>query len=64
MLRSHRADDAPFDIAVAGISAAGDNRLVEAYAAAGATWWLEAIFSIRGSTEKMLARISAGPPVI
>lgn len=64
ILRSHRADDSPFDIAVDGISPASDHRLVQAYAAAGATWWLEAIFGMRGSTEEMLARINAGPPVI
>lgn len=61
-LRSHRADDTPFDVAVDGISSAGDREHARAYAEAGATWWLEAIFGSRGSEEELLARIAAGPP--
>jgi alkanesulfonate monooxygenase SsuD/methylene tetrahydromethanopterin reductase-like flavin-dependent oxidoreductase (luciferase family) len=62
VLRSHRADDAPCDVAVDGVSSPGDHELVREYAEAGATWWLEAIFGARGSDDEMLARISAGPP--
>jgi alkanesulfonate monooxygenase SsuD/methylene tetrahydromethanopterin reductase-like flavin-dependent oxidoreductase (luciferase family) len=66
VLRSRRANDAPFDapfdVAVDGVSPAGGAGLARAYAQAGATWWLEAIFGSRGSDEEMLARISAGPP--
>ncbi|NTV64507.1 MAG: LLM class flavin-dependent oxidoreductase, partial [Oscillochloris sp.] len=45
------------------VSEEGEPGLVRAYAEAGATWWLEAIFGSRGSDDDMLARISAGPPI-
>lgn len=53
---------ASYDIALAGLSAAGDNRLPHAYADAGATWWLESIHGLRGSFTEMKARVAAGPP--
>jgi alkanesulfonate monooxygenase SsuD/methylene tetrahydromethanopterin reductase-like flavin-dependent oxidoreductase (luciferase family) len=58
----HRASAVPCEVAVDGVSPAGDPSLPAAYARAGATWWLEAIFLSRGSAEEMLARVSAGPP--
>lgn len=61
-LRQHRAGATPLEVVVDGASPAGDPTLPEAYARAGATWWLEAIFLSRGSAEEMLTRISAGPP--
>jgi alkanesulfonate monooxygenase SsuD/methylene tetrahydromethanopterin reductase-like flavin-dependent oxidoreductase (luciferase family) len=62
VLREARGGAAPCEVAVDGISSAGDRALPEAYARAGATWWLEAIFGSRGSLDEMLARVSAGPP--
>ncbi len=62
LLRQHRGDGPPLEVVVDGVSAAGDRALPAAYAEAGATWWLEAIFGARGSIEEMLARVSAGPP--
>lgn len=62
VLRQHRASALPFEVAVDGVSPSGDPSLPEAYARAGATWWLEAIFLSRGSAEEMLARVGAGPP--
>ncbi|NJN19261.1 MAG: LLM class flavin-dependent oxidoreductase [Oscillochloris sp.] len=62
-LRSFRNNHAPFAIAVDGVSVAGDATLPHAYAQAGATWWLEAIFGSRGTITEMLARVNAGPPV-
>jgi hypothetical protein len=34
----------------------------EEYAAAGATWWLEAVHDWRGGPDEMLAFVQAGPP--
>lgn len=33
-----------------------------AYAAVGATWWLENVHDLRGSVEQMLALVRRGPP--
>lgn len=70
----HRVVDAPFDVAVPGETdpgdpAAGDE--VRAHAAAGATWWVEAVHPWRFGYEdggawparEMAARVAAGPPV-
>jgi alkanesulfonate monooxygenase SsuD/methylene tetrahydromethanopterin reductase-like flavin-dependent oxidoreductase (luciferase family) len=61
-IKSHRVDEGPFDIAVDGCTRPRATELVAEYAAAGATWWFEAIFGTRGSHEEMLQRIMAGPP--
>jgi hypothetical protein len=52
----------PFDVAVDGVSEPGQSSLVQEYADAGATWWFESLFGLRGSLKDMLARIKAGPP--
>jgi probable F420-dependent oxidoreductase len=52
----------PFDIAVKGASAGPGDSVPDAYAEAGATWWLENIHERRGSHAGMLERIKAGPP--
>lgn len=62
-LRSYRTSDSPPAVAVDGVTDASERNLPNAYAQAGATWWLEAIFGSRGSPEEMLARVNAGPPV-
>jgi probable F420-dependent oxidoreductase len=49
-----------FDVAVLGQSDLGDP---EAYARAGATWWLENIHDRRGSHDEVLALVASGPPV-
>jgi alkanesulfonate monooxygenase SsuD/methylene tetrahydromethanopterin reductase-like flavin-dependent oxidoreductase (luciferase family) len=61
-IRRHRTTDAPFEVAVDGYSEAGDPTLPRAYAAAGATWWLESIHGMRGPLDEMIARVEAGPP--
>lgn len=58
-----RSDDAPFDVAVTSVSDVGDPSRVRAYEAAGATWWFECVFPLRGSEAEMLERVAAGPPV-
>ena len=61
-IQHHRMLDTPFDVAVDGYSGPGDPALPRAYEAAGATWWLESIHSMRGLLEEMMARVEAGPP--
>ncbi len=61
-IRRYRTTDAPFEVAVDGYSEAGDPTLPRAYAAAGATWWLESIHGMRGPHDEMMARVEAGPP--
>jgi alkanesulfonate monooxygenase SsuD/methylene tetrahydromethanopterin reductase-like flavin-dependent oxidoreductase (luciferase family) len=63
VIRSQRTSSEPFDVAITGVTAPGDSDLSKAYAAAGATWWLECLFGLRGSVGEMLARVQAGPPV-
>jgi alkanesulfonate monooxygenase SsuD/methylene tetrahydromethanopterin reductase-like flavin-dependent oxidoreductase (luciferase family) len=55
-------DDQPFDIALFAHSDADEAPLVEAYARAGVTWWLESLSPARGATDVLLERIEAGPP--
>ncbi|MEZ4680835.1 MAG: LLM class flavin-dependent oxidoreductase [Caldilineaceae bacterium] len=62
-IRRHRNADEPCDVAVDGTSNAGENALAREYAAAGATWWFEAIFGSRGPLEAQIERIKAGPPI-
>jgi alkanesulfonate monooxygenase SsuD/methylene tetrahydromethanopterin reductase-like flavin-dependent oxidoreductase (luciferase family) len=61
-IKSQRVNEGPFDIAVDGSTQPDATDLIAEYAAAGATWWFEAIFGTRGSHEEMLSRIMAGPP--
>jgi hypothetical protein len=54
----------PFEVAVDGITRdPSDGARVGEYAAAGATWWCEAIYGTRASDEDLFARIAAGPPL-
>jgi probable F420-dependent oxidoreductase len=57
-----RPDGKPFEIAVNGASAGPGDSVPDAYAEAGATWWLETIHERRGAHAQMLERIKAGPP--
>jgi len=61
VIRSQRTSSDPFEVAINGVSASGDSTLPQTYAAAGATWWLECLFGMRGSVEEMLRRVEAGP---
>jgi alkanesulfonate monooxygenase SsuD/methylene tetrahydromethanopterin reductase-like flavin-dependent oxidoreductase (luciferase family) len=49
------------DVAVMGYSKPGESELHDAYAEAGATWWIEQIHDGRGDLETILARVGAGP---
>jgi alkanesulfonate monooxygenase SsuD/methylene tetrahydromethanopterin reductase-like flavin-dependent oxidoreductase (luciferase family) len=55
-------DGQPFDVALFAHSDADEAPLVEVYAGAGVTWWLESLSPARGSVDTLLARIEAGPP--
>jgi alkanesulfonate monooxygenase SsuD/methylene tetrahydromethanopterin reductase-like flavin-dependent oxidoreductase (luciferase family) len=61
-IRHYRRVEAPFDVAVDGVSQAGETSLVKEYAEAGATWWFECLFGLRGSHKELLKRINEGPP--
>jgi len=64
-LRSQRQEASPFDVAFAGVTeASGAAAVVQPYAQAGATWWLEGIWVERGTPNQMRARIRQGPPRI
>jgi probable F420-dependent oxidoreductase len=54
-----RTDHEPFDVAVMGHADQADPG---AYAAVGATWWLENVHDMRGSFDDMLALVASGPP--
>lgn len=48
-----------FDVAFVGYAAEAD---LDAYEAAGVTWWLENVSALRGGVEGALALVEAGPP--
>jgi alkanesulfonate monooxygenase SsuD/methylene tetrahydromethanopterin reductase-like flavin-dependent oxidoreductase (luciferase family) len=51
-----------FDVAVLGRSSPTEVGTAEAFADAGATWWLESLSPMRGSLEDQLTLVEAGPP--
>jgi alkanesulfonate monooxygenase SsuD/methylene tetrahydromethanopterin reductase-like flavin-dependent oxidoreductase (luciferase family) len=57
----HRNDPGPFDVVVAGESAALAGGELAEHEAAGVTWWLEAIWP-NVSLDAVRERIAAGPP--
>ncbi len=59
-----RASQAPFEVAIDGLSQPGETTLAREYAQAGAAWWFELIYPLRGSVDELLARIQAGPPAL
>lgn len=61
-IHERRPPGAAFNVTVSGCTATGEADLPRAYAEAGATWWLETVFGLRGSVEEMLERVKAGPP--
>jgi alkanesulfonate monooxygenase SsuD/methylene tetrahydromethanopterin reductase-like flavin-dependent oxidoreductase (luciferase family) len=58
-IRAQRGSLDAFDVVVQGLSDLADPA---AYAAAGATWWLENVHDMRGPYDRMLALVSEGPP--
>lgn len=62
----HHKKDSPFNIIKYGLTEGVDRNhdrdLVQKYADAGATWWIDEIFSSRGTLTQIKKRIAAGPP--
>ncbi|MEH1127992.1 LLM class flavin-dependent oxidoreductase [Micromonospora sp. CPCC 206061] len=58
----HIGRDAPFDVALTGVSAGPDDAVFGRYEAAGVTWWLEHIHGRRAPHADLLSRVEAGPP--
>ncbi len=59
------APDAPFVVGIHGETPCpGDDgaAVVRPWVEAGATWWLEMLHGWRGTTDDLVARVSAGPP--
>jgi alkanesulfonate monooxygenase SsuD/methylene tetrahydromethanopterin reductase-like flavin-dependent oxidoreductase (luciferase family) len=55
-------DDKGFDYVVSGTSSPSDVAVMKAWAAAGATWWIETLYPFRSAAEAMRDRVRAGPP--
>lgn len=53
--------EAPFDVAVFGMTEPGDQTTIAAFADAGATWWLESLSPMRGTVDELVARVALGP---
>jgi alkanesulfonate monooxygenase SsuD/methylene tetrahydromethanopterin reductase-like flavin-dependent oxidoreductase (luciferase family) len=66
LVRRHRTGDGPFDFVASGWTSPNEPdeaaRLLPAYAAAGATWFLEAADEFRAPLDAMRERIRRGPP--
>lgn len=62
----HRNSEQPFDIIKYGLTEGKDffydRTMVQEYESAGATWWIEEIYSTRGNISQIHKRIAAGPP--
>jgi alkanesulfonate monooxygenase SsuD/methylene tetrahydromethanopterin reductase-like flavin-dependent oxidoreductase (luciferase family) len=65
-IAAERSQPGSFDVVLGGATSGEDPAetatLLAAYAAGGATWWLEHIHPWRGSLAEMEARIRQGPP--
>ena len=65
-IADHRVGDRPFDIIKYGLTEGKqldqDRALVNQYSRAGVTWWIEEIFTSRGSLNQIWERIKKGPP--
>lgn len=61
-IRQNRTSQDPFDIAVDGLTKAGETALPSEYQRAGATWWFEILHLMRGPLAELEQRIQAGPP--
>ncbi len=65
-IAERRTDDTPFDICKYGLTEgknlAQDRAMVQEFKSAGATWWIEEVFSSRGTLKQIQKRIATGPP--
>jgi alkanesulfonate monooxygenase SsuD/methylene tetrahydromethanopterin reductase-like flavin-dependent oxidoreductase (luciferase family) len=66
-IKQHRANDAPFDVAIAlrsGENAEDDAMRIRAYSDAGLTWWQENCSHSRFPLALAMERIRQGPPKV
>jgi alkanesulfonate monooxygenase SsuD/methylene tetrahydromethanopterin reductase-like flavin-dependent oxidoreductase (luciferase family) len=67
-MRDHRADDAPFEVVLEGVSPPNDpawaQETLRPLADAGATWWIESRWEAPNDPATLLERIRQGPPRI
>lgn len=65
-IKKHRSSLEGFDVVeinwTTGVNRKANARKVSYYAEAGVTWWLESLYTMRDSPERMLERIRRGPP--
>jgi alkanesulfonate monooxygenase SsuD/methylene tetrahydromethanopterin reductase-like flavin-dependent oxidoreductase (luciferase family) len=66
-IAQHRTETTPFDIIVEGMTP-GDDRaraaaVIAPRAEAGATWWIEAMWTAMGDADAVRRRVRQGPPV-
>lgn len=61
-IHQHRLSPEKLEVAIDGISQPNSASRAQDYAEAGATWWFEALFGLRGSHAEILERVQAGPP--
>jgi hypothetical protein len=65
-IAQRRTAGTPFDICKYGLTEgknlAQERLLVQEFSLAGATWWIEELFSGRGALKQIQPRIAAGPP--
>lgn len=66
IILAQRQSETPFEIIKYGVTygkdPAKDRAIVKEYEKAGVTWWIEEIFTSRGTLKKIHKRIAAGPP--
>jgi hypothetical protein len=66
-IRANRTETTPFEIVVEGQTPGEDHEqaaaVVRPFAQAGATWWIEALWT-SDQADKVMARIKKGPPFI
>jgi hypothetical protein len=64
----HRETNQPFDVVLTGTtltkSKTKQKEIISSFAEVGMTWWLESLYSVRNSHEKVISRIKQGPPDI
>jgi alkanesulfonate monooxygenase SsuD/methylene tetrahydromethanopterin reductase-like flavin-dependent oxidoreductase (luciferase family) len=65
-INKYRESDQPFDVVLAGTtltkSKIKQKEIISSFAEVGMTWWLESMYSVRNSHEKVMGRIKQGPP--
>jgi alkanesulfonate monooxygenase SsuD/methylene tetrahydromethanopterin reductase-like flavin-dependent oxidoreductase (luciferase family) len=61
-IHAQRTAPGPYDVAITATSRGPEDRVFAGYADAGVTWWLEHLHGYRGPYERLLARVTAGPP--